>query len=92
MPLRDDFVGHAGEVTDGVANVVEAAGGGDFAGLGDCHVRNIKRRVRRDRREKVESLCRPPLALRAALRVMCAAPDNQKSYERPVKGERKANQ
>ena len=37
VSLLDDFVGDAGQVANGVADVIEAGGGGDFAGLGGGH-------------------------------------------------------
>ena len=37
VSLLDDFVGHAGQVANGVADVLETLGGGDFVGLGEGH-------------------------------------------------------
>ena len=37
VSLLDDFVSDAGQVANGVADVVEALGGGDLAGLGSGH-------------------------------------------------------
>jgi hypothetical protein len=37
VALLNDFIGHASQVANGVANVIETLGGGDFAGLRDGH-------------------------------------------------------
>ena len=42
MSLLDDFIGDAGQVADGVADIFEARGWCDFAGLGEGHARILR--------------------------------------------------
>ena len=37
VSLLNDFVSYAGQIANGVANIVESGGGGDFAGLRGGH-------------------------------------------------------
>src|SRR5262249_37586731 len=41
MALLDHFVGYGGKVTNGVANVIETRGSGNFAGLCQRHTENL---------------------------------------------------
>ena len=38
VSMARDFVGDAGQIADGTADVFEASGGSDFASLRDAHV------------------------------------------------------
>ena len=42
VSLLDDFVGHAGQVANGVADIVETLGSGDLVGLGDGHQESLR--------------------------------------------------
>ena len=41
VPLLNDLVGHAGKITNSVADVIETAGSGNLAALGEGHTLRI---------------------------------------------------